>query len=291
MIEISERIDWLSVTFDSFDMDYWKSLFLGRSKPIKSPIPVYKYAVEFEPYGVKLLWGDKRLGDHMIISGKPLDLMYMDGITELGLYNAIVSQNGKIGRCDIAVDIFNSGLSVSDFMRDDIVTSLKGKRFIGTEETGIETLYLGDNRSKSRRFRIYNKGIEQQWQIPDWIRIEYEKRRNAHKLAEHVVGHGKGAIVSTINSVLNYSNWDKYTEIMGTEALPVKRGYAKSDTSYDDRERWLVESVVSAMIKQLKVDGGNGAKSLYDTRMMRLIMSELGSRLGDKYLSIDKVRE
>lgn len=252
----SEKIDWLSFTF-STSLTHSRILpqvLQGEMSRIKSPIPVYKQAFELR-HGAKLLTdGGDRLGQHLILSGKVLaSARKEDSNFEADLYDTFLQTNANVSRIDVAVDIFDSDDLTVDMvaMRHEAgtcETKLEGAKFIATP-SGIETLYLGNPKSKKRKFRVYDKKIESGYDACDkWVRIEYEKRRGAKNMYRKVMEEKN--IRKIINSVVSFPAWDTWRDIMTSEASPIRRGEAIEHDSAA-RMDWIIKSALPAMAKEI----------------------------------------
>lgn len=249
---VYEKFDWLSVTFpQSVGLkDLVKYLPDSMLKRIKSPIPVYGQAYEY--CGVKFLLGHPKAGIHMIISGKPLDSLRLIHDYEFSrIHDMIREQNGKPSRVDLAVDVmseptFTVGSVQERLLSGGCATRLKGSKFIG-ENGEIETLYVGAMDSKSRKIRIYNKGLESGGEIANWVRIEYEKRRGARSTYQAVL-NGE-SIASIIKSAIDFPKWDLWQKIIGSSIAVIPREYLSGVTDLNDSIDWVTSSAAPAIAR------------------------------------------
>jgi len=281
-MNITEKIDWLSITFPT-GTKLSEIVPNGCTvKRVKSPIPVYDVCYETEPFKMKVMFSKhERLGVHCIISGKPLTELNNEGITVQSIYDGIKRLGGKIGRIDIAVDIIGSNVSVEDFeiRAYDRVCTLEGSTGIFTDKNSVETLYLGNPKSKDQKLRIYNKGVEQKMDIR-WTRIEYEKRKRADNLADRLFGKKTASIRGVIKSVLDYPHWAEYREIMNIEATPIMRGENDAKNSeYVDKLDWLVTSVAPALAKLMISDSIQDDCEPVDTLSFKTFLAALNASL------------
>lgn len=255
---VQEKIDWMSVTFDAktqipnLILDHDES----RLVPIKSPIPVYDRAYEIAPYGAKLLLGSDRLGKHLIMSGKVLDSFREHEIDMVDIWKMIVGQRGKVSRIDLAIDVFDEPRISPNEVRHqhnfgNVTTKLKGDTFIG-KGLQTETYYIGKMNSQTRKFRVYNKAVEQGIIDRYWTRIEYEKRRNAHKTAQTVFNSGQ-SIRSIIKTVVDFPEWELWQEIFSCETATIPRD-EKDMPRYVDKMSWIVDTVAPAIANAVKLE-------------------------------------
>jgi hypothetical protein len=251
-VYVYEKIDWLSVTFP--ENVGLKSLvkYLPDDvlKRIKSPIPVYSQAYEYS--GVKFLLGHPHSGIHVILSGKPLDALRISyGYSIDNVYSMIADNVGKPSRIDLAVDVMaEQAFSVDSvykrYEKNECATRLKGSKFIG-EHGRIETFYIGNIKSKSRKVRVYDKGLEQGGEIDDWVRVEYEKRRGATATYNAVVSGQK--ISSIIRGAVDFPTWPLWVEIMGSASAIIPRIHLSQENDLDGRIEWIRESAAPAIAK------------------------------------------
>ncbi len=249
-INTAQSIDWYSITypFETKTSDILPKDCPLELKRIKSPIPVYSIAYEVIPYGIKVLRGLERLGLHVIYSGKTLLALREDGITDLDIWQTMQKNEGKLSRIDFALDIFDDEeLNVNNVKaahdNGECQTKLKGSKFIG-EAQEFETLYIGNWKSKARRFRVYNKGIEQMVDYL-WVRIEYEKRRQATNTARSHFVHND-SIASIIKSAVDFPEWERWQLAFNAEPSVTHRD-EKPLPDWVLKLNWLLDSATPAL--------------------------------------------
>lgn len=266
--------------------------FEHRIKPIKSPIPIYPICFETFPHRAKILVSNQdRLGKHIILSGKTLQSMYDDDISAKSIYTHITANKGKFSRIDIALDIFDvPDFTVQKFlgMLDHADTALKGHKYIGSEN-GVETVYLGNMKSRSRRFRCYDKAVEQGITDFAWVRLEYEKRRKANLLAKRVF-IDEISIASLIKGIIDFPNWKLYQDVMNCEKSTTFRGkeiYEKK--SWEDTLEWLITTACTSLanctyeefLEQLNTSGN--IWSIEDSVVLNRFSEALAAKLREKF--------
>lgn len=249
-MDISTRVDWMSITYPKDEPIIALLPFEYAIKPTKSPIPVYPIAFETFPHRAKILVSNEhRLGKHVILSGKTLQSIYDDDISASSIYEHITASKGKFSRIDIALDIFDvPEFSVQTFLEKlgQSDTALKGHKYIGSE-TGVETVYLGNMKSRSRRFRCYDKGVEQGISDFSWVRLEYEKRRKANLLAKRIFIDDT-SIASLIKGVIDFPQWKLYQSVINCEKATTFRGkesYQKDE--WATTLEWLVDTASTSL--------------------------------------------
>ncbi len=259
-LNTAQSIDWYSITYPS---ETKTSDILPKDchlelKRIKSPIPVYDIALEVIPYGIKVLRGAARLGLHVIYSGKTLLALREDGIADLDIWQIMQVHRGKLSRIDFALDIFDDAeLNVNNikaaYDNGECQTKLHGSKFIGSGEE-FETFYIGNMKSRSRKLRIYNKGIEQMVDYL-WVRIEYEKRRAATNTARSYFVHND-SIASIIKSAVDFPMWERWQLAFNARPSVTRR----SENPLPDwvlKLNWLLDSAVPALANTVLLEAQN----------------------------------
>lgn len=289
-MDIFTHIDWLSVTFPSktplLDIIPYRCHLVVT----KSPIPVYNLAYEALPLGAKVMVsGSERLGTHLILSGKVLARLRDNGITGRMIYEHVKRNNGKFSRVDIALNITEiENIGVRDFLEKmtSCMTRLKGYKYIASDEA-VETLYVGNMKSKSRKLRIYDKAIEQGIEDYNWIRIEYEKRNNADGLLASMFADGN-SISSIIKSVIDFPDWGLYQEIINAEPSPIVRGKAKVDNrEWLEKLNWICESAIPALADCMYLEAKEhvleGDFNISEGVVMETFISVLNAEIAKKF--------
>jgi hypothetical protein len=254
-MQVNEQIDWLSITFaESHRLAaILPTALVGSVQRIKSPIPVYKDCYLL-PHGAKILMnGGERLGKHLILTGKTLSSMYSENPhTGAELYGIITDFKANVSRMDVAVDVIGSDDFTVDNVRErhlkeQCVTRLRGSKFIG-QDRQTETFYIGNIKSKTGKVRIYNKAIEQNDFTEKWVRIEYEKRKNAKAMMRQMFEY-KTSIRDIINAVVSFPSWNTWSEIMGETPQAIGRGKEEAET--DNRMDWILSSALPAIAAEI----------------------------------------
>lgn len=283
---VNEKIDWLSVTFpqDTKLKNLVRFLPENILSRIKSPIPVYSHAYEY--CGVKFLLGHPNSGIHMIISGKPLDnLRLVYGYTLDAVHKMIAENNGKPSRIDIALDIRgNEQFTVNEVYKQHLTgnckTRLKGSKFIGENEK-IQTLYIGNVKSKNRKIRVYNKGLEDGNDIPNWIRVEYEKRRGALSTYRALVSGQR--IAAIIKSACDFPKWKLWQEIIGSSKAIIPRESLSLENDLQSKIDWILNSCAPAIAKVAYEQYRNKeCFDIHDAPIFEALASSIGATLREK---------
>lgn len=285
---VAEKVDWISATFPSKTpiIEFLPDYMAYKTEAIDSPIPVYKNAYVVHPLGIKVLFGDERLGIHVIMSGKVLDKMREHEIDDYEIYERIREYNGRLSRIDLAVDVEDCEQFTPQTVfehHQEADTQFKQSKWIGEDET-LETFYVGNIKSRSRKIRCYDKAIEQGIIDKYWTRIEYEKRRNADKTYD-AIHDAKQSIRSIIKSVLDYPNWELYQEIMNTDKAIINRTNLSREKSYADKLEWICQTAVPALAEAYRLEKeDNPLVAIDDSVVFSTFVSALSAQLRLKKL-------
>lgn len=283
-MKTASRIDWLSITYP-FSAKLERILPKDTEytfKECKSPIPVYKTAYEIEPIGAKLLIGDDRLGQHIIYSGKTMTNIYELEIPLMDIYETVEREHGHLTRIDLAVDVFEDEYFTVDEIRrryflGQCETNFKRNKEI-KENDSTETFYFGNITSKIARCRAYNKALEQNIQDYKWVRVEYEKRKNATNwFKAYMEGT---SIKSLIKTSVDFPVWHLWNKVFKSEDSATIPRIAEQETTYDKLLEWLLSSAIPAMSKAIIMEAkANDKFSLDESRTLTIINSALEYRL------------
>jgi hypothetical protein len=208
------KFDWISVTAHNHEFSYYLNMW-GRGKPSK-PKNGYSAAMSWGK-GISLYWGEKRMGEHLCLTG--------DGIAEYGeIQSALLVQNlANLGvnftRLDLAQDILDSetvgeiASSAKFKMGEGVIRERQYKSFASKDTT--ETFYCG-SRSSEVFTRVYDKGLKFGYDSQFWTRVEHEcKRRTAQEIALSLTRAGDGKLADKINSL-----WAGLTLAMLGDSIP-----------------------------------------------------------------------
>lgn len=257
-MKIHKGIDWLSVTFDSetdpkdvFPTLKWARTGDGVHWSDRWQEPTHGLFVHTGPY-------TQATGNQLILSGSALtSLRYEWGANDYDILKHVSDHNGRLSRCDLAIDIFGGKLTPMHFYRAAQHKSLKSTArkhdYIRGHDDGIDgmTFYLG--KRKSDRFvRCYDKAAEMR--IVDGeahLRLEMElKGLLARGSQGAVLQHGVVPVVNAhFQDFIKWNNREYTAAIMG-ESCELE-GHPRKQTN---TERWLMEAVVKALARQCVLD-------------------------------------
>jgi len=156
-------------------------------------------------------------------------------------------------RFDFALDLFNSGVVVSDIFDDirpsrDVVNQRQVSLINGV--TG-DTLAVG-SRASQFYLRLYDKGAEQNTDL-DWLRVELEIKHDASKQMVLVLDLiQRSACAKMLDMLDGHSSLITQTLFQiakGTEKMTGKKRAVKSNT-----ELWFEKTVSPSLLKLWKKD-------------------------------------
>ena len=287
VINTAQNIDWFSVTYPSETktkeiLPQNARLEFVRSK---SPIPVYSLCYEILPYGIIVLRGLERLGLHVIYSGQTLLALREDGVSDADIFETVIAHDGKLSRIDFALDIFDDEeLNVNNikaaFDNGECVTKLRRSKFIG-EGHEHETLYIGNAKSRSRRFRIYNKAIEFDGNFL-WVRIEYEKRKRAMVTARSHF-HDGNSVASIIKGVVDFPHWQRWQDAFNAKPATIGR-QEKTKAAGLEKVNWICDTCAPAIASAVLLESKSTENFVVeDSVVLNTFASILSAKLRERF--------
>lgn len=171
--------------------------------------------------------------------------------TVLWLEQAIADR-WKPTRIDLALDVFDSGISVEDVMLSyEFVHSLNRQKKTQFIRSGNgNTFYVGSRHSE-KMLRVYDKAGEQHIEA-DWVRYEMElKGEAAVQVVPHILAQFRRTAMLIVGMLsIPESNVGTLLENFAQgEAIKL----TNAPSTKEGREKWLMETVASALAK-LKLD-------------------------------------
>jgi len=244
-------IDWLSITAPHATQDVIpKSAFSGRIE--RGGMMGYKTAYQYDS-GILHLWSDDREESHIIYNGKTLRKLDVSH-ERIGLLRWHSEQGHKVARIDTAIDLFDSNATVKEFAdlwaKNRVVTRVKqGTLISDPKEVSGDTFYLGSRKRKRKLLRIYDKAKEQRVDA-DWLRFEVQYNGGTARSAGAILNKSDDFRTSVLAMTKQFADFNHtiYKQMMNG-IIPVKAGHQRP-YGEEDRMRWLIGSVMPAMVKQ-----------------------------------------
>jgi len=222
---------------------------VNLDKPSSSPF--YLYCFTDDKNTLKVSLSDN------LTQGYKVELLgkFFQGqtISDSDLVKKLVRPHISITRFDFAVDLYNSGIVVSDVFDDirpsrDVVNQRQVSIINGV--TG-DTLSVG-SRSSQFYLRLYDKGAEQNTAL-DWLRIELEIKHDASKQMVLVLDLiQRSACAKMLDMLDGHSSLITETLFQiakGAEKMTGKKRAVKSNT-----ELWFEKTVSPSLLKLWRKD-------------------------------------
>jgi len=161
-------------------------------------------------------------------------------------------------RIDVALDIYNSGVSVrqiyDELMWGNIKVPTRSITLITAHAGSMtgETMYCG-SRESERYLRVYDKGLEQNSaKAGEWIRIELEiKGKRAKAAFAMALASNEATLVASELSSFVSSDLQWWKDALkGFYALPV----SMQSRPISNRRKWLLGQVSMALANELRDD-------------------------------------
>lgn len=255
-MEISSALDWISATCKSNQEnplpDIVKSSHwiagdgrFGYKASRKFISGVVEYAMPVR----------EEMGTHIVYSGTALSYLRDTFGQAYVPFDHHMENGHSLSRIDIAVDIMNSGLKVAalfnDYEAGRVKTRVRSKAVAILKSNGeMETMYVGNKKSRKKLLRIYNKAIEAGKDDLDWIRVELEcRQQNANRAARHIFDSDDrhGAAIALIRGFCDFTDNDIWVSAMNSEPVELSTKVDKSDNTID----WLMKSCAPALAKSV----------------------------------------
>lgn len=252
---ITERCHWLAYTVPYYKDQLWPSFISASGKEIR-PIQHFTNGLEISNGG-RVYWNERRtnMGRHVIFSGQCCDII---GGNLKECLSFVHSQGYKATRLDLAIDVFNTNLSLSHMQ--SLVKRREFKSHAMVAPTYEDLLGKGKTvqvgRAGSGSFiRVYDKASEQGID-ESWIRIEisYGVRKAKSALASYLQSNNiRGMVADTIT----FPKWRKWNKILSEKPIPVR--YAQHQTN---TRKWIMGTVAKSIAKEMLFDDGQEFRAL-----------------------------
>lgn len=252
---ITERCHWIAYTVPFWADKLWPSFISASSKEIR-PIQHYTNGLEISNGG-RVYWNTNRsnMGRHVIFSGQCCDTI---GVNLKECLSFVHSQGYKTTRLDLAIDVFNTNLSLNHMeslilrgeFKSHAQTAPSTKDLMATGHT----VQLGKAGSASF-LRVYDKAAEQR-QKGSWIRIEisYGARKAKTALDAYLRDDD---IRGMVCDYVSFPTWRKWNVLVKAPKIAVR--YANKATN---TRKWLMDSVAKSIAKEMLFDDGQAFRTL-----------------------------
>lgn len=246
---ITERCHWIAYTVPYYKDQLWPSFISASGKEIR-PIQHFTNGLEISNGG-RVYWNQNRpnMGRHVIFSGQCCDTI---GENLKECLSFVHSQGFKTTRLDLAIDVFNTNLSLNHMRslverkeyKSHAQTAPYHKDLLGKGET----VQLGVAGSGSF-LRVYDKAAEQKLKT-SWIRIEisYGARKAKTALETYLQDN---SVRSMVSGFVDFPKWRKWNCILNHAPVAVRYEVKQTNT-----RKWLLESVAKSIAKEMLFDDG-----------------------------------
>lgn len=257
-MNVSFTVDWIAATFEDYGgFKFAKKLgYLGWATDVPSvPARGYNRCREMDT-GVRISTHTERreMGVHVQLSGAALRWYQEKSLSWKTILEWVKACGGRVSRIDLAIDIVDSGLKMSEFTEGKLLP-YKGKGRtpsyvpMGTESRGM-SVYIG-SRSSEKFLRIYDKAKELGDYVGDYKRVELEcKGTVAHacgfQFAEIPESECVEMARTLIRGTADFSLPQWQAALYGRDVyLSQPQGKAR------DTMGWLLKSAAPALAKEI----------------------------------------
>ncbi len=254
---ISEKCHWIAYSVPYYKDQLWPNFISASGKEIR-PIQHYTHGLEISNGG-RVFWNERRpqMGRHVIFSGQCCDII---GVNLKECLSFVHLQGYKTTRLDLAIDVFNTNLSLSHMESLILRRELKTHAQVAPNIRDLlgtgKTVQLGKAGSGSF-LRVYDKAAEQKTTDGQtWIRIEisYGARKAKSALEAYLRDNN---IAGMVQDYVQFPTWRKWNRILSGPKVAVR--YAKTQTN---TRKWLLNSVAKTIAKEMLFDDGKEFKTL-----------------------------
>lgn len=255
--KVLEHLDYLTVTYQSMMDVSYPPTWSNRCVEVR-PHNGYTLAVKYDDGRLEMSNSERRdMGVHIILSGSVLA-----GIEEndRDLVAFFLENGASVRRMDIAIDAFDSGLSVADVWRMAQNREFKCRlrkppsHDESAWDTG-DTVYFGRFAS-SVYTRIYDKTAEQKIihhiENPpeNWLRIETGFRDRRGQSAARMVAAGV-PYRAMVRGHVDFPSSPAYAEIMTAAAIKTRFEPPVEDNTM----KWLLKSCAPTLAREWALHG------------------------------------
>lgn len=253
---VSTKVDWLSATTEKIVYpDEWTKL----RKELRHGLMGYDTAIRYVDGRIELCSSNRKdMKPHIIFSGKCIDRLAVEhGINSFDIMRSM--DTARLSRIDIAVDVKNGSLPISDIVQSfedgNAVTRARSGLYLSGVRLKGETFYVG-SKSSPRRIRIYDKAAESGITDFEWSRVEFQVRHQfANPTAFEIMSSEKpeSAIPKIIKGFLDFPEIADWMIVMGSEEIKV----SASENVTSNRRKWLFDTCVKSLASEM-VESGDG---------------------------------
>ena len=266
-MKFAYKIDWLTMTFkhtskgrstltdlkelQEMMLDLAQDLGLwGSDYEVKSANRFYDVAITFKQSNITLSgsFAIEKQGFMVVATGRS----FSDNEEAVLWLEQAINGGWKPTRIDLALDLFDSGISVDDvavsYNYQHHLNMQKKTQFIHSSHG--DSFYIGSRHSE-KMLRVYDKGGEQGLDV-DWVRYEMElKGEAATGVVPHILRNFKQTAMLHV-AMLSIPDSDIGT-ILENFAQGEKIKLVKSPSTKEGREKWLF-TVVAPVLAKMRED-------------------------------------
>lgn len=270
-------IDWVSVTLPAGHQYTTRHALLDQRYEDGGGLYGYTVTRRYLDGSIMATNPDRpEMGEHWIFPGQALNAARDAGLETIDLLHFFALRGGKFTRLDIAVDMYDSGTTIDDYVdayknKKCITTLQKARRVENLSERG-GTLYIG-GKSAKRSMRIYDKAAET-GEGGDWIRAELQCRAEiAHGAAITLLATRENWIERAARYVAGVVSWSADTAVARAWAILVSvageiiQGRAQAKVA--DTAKWLLKSVAPSLARLIIETGQDWLEVLGDVTAAR----------------------
>jgi hypothetical protein len=289
---VNKNIDYLTFTSEIPVQPF-------ATKPyqlIKSPLANYDMC-EQHMCGMLHMWHtrDKRVGHHFVLSATCLEWLRQHGRNERELLKNILDTN-RVSRIDIAITSSAVDNTVHEFTPHNLAIAtisgmlksrMKPSKDI-TENLITQTKYIGNRTKRTRLFRAYDKGADNNEAYNILVRYELETRKGTNTICKAIIdGTDYGSIM---RRYVDFPNVDAWCKIMNAEPAKMRHTETVLNAQEQDilrranRWQWLRTSIAPVIAKALNEDFEKDGVTVDNNVSYHDFISEIVSNVNNRNL-------
>ena len=277
-MDLLAGLDWISCTFPYEYPNRWMTCVhpADTDRRIESKARNgYQHATTYASGAIEMVNHDRpEMGRHVIYSARAINqLEVLAGVTQKQLLHHL-SDNAKISRIDLKLDVQDSGLIIEDLYKDakagHIETKSRTVGYVESAKTGNEngaaTCYIGSMKKRKKLLRVYDKAAQSE-AFGDLKRFELELRS---KTTQKPVKRLKSANMDKWGLIIGglikgFCYWPKNKAIVSVfeNMAEIKIGVTQEPVG--NTKLWLLNVCAPVLAKQSILDS-----SLFDEFWQRV---------------------
>lgn len=254
-VQISAHVDYLALTFKEKPpnlpelFDERKELYETSSEDVR-PLQGYSKAKALVS-GALVLWGETRMGTHIICSGNVLQIARNADCKDKTLVVQALRQGARVTRIDLAIDLLGCRMTPETVKRawqaGEIQTrATKARQWQQLDDAG-HTVYIGAPTS-DRIARVYDKNADLGLESDErWTRMELQNRGRWARATASALASSLETLTVAAGAFQKFMQWEnqEYQAVLNRK----KADIVPETPPEHDTIGWLIDQVAPAFAR------------------------------------------